>query len=720
MSLNRHWLLPLVLTILPLVIVGIGSLWGTQYMLQGIASSVNQQEHERTALAVHSAFEALNRQFVGLMIDNAPWDDAVQNSYGSPNLQWLQDTWGTSTLDNNYDTSFVLRSDGSVVAAFQAGGPINLAPEAYFGAGYAELFAPLPLDNTQRLEQVSLIALREPGAFALIGLGRILPTQEGLPAPAVQPNILVFSRRLSPALLAELARQYGVDDLGLRVPGSDSPPETLLFSALGSPVAMATWTPRDPGLTARAANSRAATAIVLGLLGLLVPVVIAYFRLARMLQASEREARQAARHDPLSGLPNRILLLERLESYASSTAREPLALLFIDLDGFKAINDVYDHAVGDILIRSFGQGLLKLVQPQDLVARLGGDEFAILLHGDANVARAESLAHAIVAYARQPFLVDGKELLIGASIGLADWSTELADPAEFMRRADIAMYSAKEAGRNTWRQFSHTSDVDKSEDLRLAAALRKLLEEERLQVVYQPIVDAHSQTITGVEALARWPEPEAIATHRLIRVAEDHGLIEALFRQLALRAMGDLQAYPALNLSLNVSALQLINHRIINDLRNTASSTGFALARLELEFTESHLIHNANAARLLIGQLQQLGIRIGLDDFGTGFASLGYLRDFPFDTIKLDQSLIRDAFSSPASRKIIQGTIMIASSLSSDVVAEGIETREQADFMTQAGCRSLQGYYFHKPLPITALRRLLAGSPEPAGGRIAE
>jgi len=709
MSLKRHRLLPLVLTILPLLIVGTGSLWGTQTMLQGIANSVNLQEHERTSQAVQSAFQALNRQFAGLIIDNAPWDDAVLNTYGNPNLQWLQETWGTSTSDANYDTSFILRSDGSVLAAFQFGLPFNTLPEDYFGAGYQQLFARMPLSNVERLEQTSLIALQEPGGFALIGLGRILPTRQGLPAPHAQPNVLVFSRQLTPPLLAELARQYAVDDLGLALPDPGSPPGTLLLSVLGEPVASATWTPRYPGQAARAVYSQAATIIVLVLVGLLAPVVFAYFKLASLLQSSEKEARLAARHDPLSGLPNRILLLERLEEHIKGQPTEPLSLLFIDLDGFKAINDAYDHAMGDRVIRSFGQGLLELTAPQELVARLGGDEFAVLLQGKDSVARAETLARSIITYAQQPFCIDNKVLMIGASVGIARWSDELSDSSELMRRADSAMYSAKDSGRNSWRHYSDETDQDKREDLLLASELRKLLEADNLQFFYQPIVDAHSHCITGVEALTRWPGPAVVQTAHLIRVAEDHGQIEELFRHLAQRAMRDLQPFPHIKLSLNVSVLQIINHRIVNDIIDAARLTGFALNRLELEFTESHLIRNTNAARLLIQNLQRLGIRIGLDDFGTGFASLGYLRDFAFNTIKLDQSLIRDAFN-PATRRIVEGTVMIASCLSSDVVAEGVETLAQAEFMTAAGCHSLQGFYFHRPLSIVNLRQLLTAT----------
>jgi len=708
MTALRNRLLPLVLTILPVVIVGAGSLWGTRYMLEGIETSVNEQEHNRTTLAVQSAFQSLQRQFDGLMVDNAPWDDAVANTYGNPNQQWLYDTWGISSRDENYDTSFILQSNGSVIAAFQAGEVFASTPEDYFGAGFAELFAPMPLNNIERLDQSSLIELAEPGRFALIGLGRILPTTEGLPAPAGQPNVLVFSRTLTPALLADLAREYAVDDLALLPATATSPADSLLHSALGEPVAMAAWTPRDPGLAARVARTRAASIIVFALIGLLVPVSLAYFRLVSLLQAGEHEARMAARHDPLSGLPNRTLLLESLEIHARTGSSEPLTLLFIDLDGFKAVNDAYDHSIGDMLIRHFGQGLLALTTPRDLVARLGGDEFAIVLRGEEGRARTEALARHIITFAQQPFNIEGKVLSIGASIGIAGWTPELSDPAEFMRRADLAMYSAKESGRNTWCHFSAQIDENRSEDLLVAARLRAHLAADRMHFFYQPIVDAQSHRITGVEALARWPEAEGITTSNFIRVAEEHGLVEELFRKLLVCAMNDLKPFEGIKLSLNVSALQIINHRIVNDIVNAAGVTGFPLNRLELEFTESHLIRNPTAARLLILHLQRLNIRIALDDFGTGFASLGYLRDFSFNTIKLDQSLTRDVFSDDSSRKIVQGTIAIASGLSSDIVAEGVETREQATFMTQAGCHSLQGFFFHRPAGISELQALLA------------
>ena len=483
----------------------------------------------------------------------------------------------------------------------------------------------------------------------------------------------------------------------------------MVLTALdGTPVASARWTPRDPGLAARNANNFVAIAIVLGLVGMLIPISLAHLRLHRQLQDHANELRVSARHDGLSGLPNRVQLLETLSIHLQQKQDTKLSLLFIDLDGFKAVNDAFDHSVGDALIRQFGKGLSALTMPNELVARLGGDEFAVVLTGEHAETRAEVLARLIIHFAQQPFELGECIVSIGASVGIAEFSTDITEHMEIMRRADLAMYQAKEGGRNMWRRYTAAIDMDRAEDLKIATDLRRFIDSEIVRVAYQPIVDGKTHTITAVEALARWPGPEEYGPLRFIRVAEENGLIDRFFRVILRRAMLDIRPHKDLRLAVNVSALQFNNSRFISDISEMSRATGFPLYRLELEFTKSHLIRNPKRARELIAQLQTMGIRVGLDDFGTGFASIGYLRDFTFNTIKLDRSLTQGIFNGDASQKFIQGTVTIAKGLSSELVAEGVESAEQASFMNLAGCQNLQGFYFFKPIDIAELREVVA------------
>lgn len=703
------------LTLLPILVVGLGSLWGMDKMLQGIASSVNKQEELRTGQAMHSAFHGLEQQFSNLILDNAPWDEAIKNTYGEPNQEWVEDTWGTATLDENYDTSFVLNGDGQVISAYQFGEAVKFLPKDYFGKELEGMLQLAFADNTQRIALSTIISTSTPNTFSVIGLGRILPGSDGESAPSDRPNILIFSKQISPEMLADMATQYAVDDLQLLPLSTGSPEDRIIKSPTGMPIAEAQWTARDPGLAARNANSFVAFAVVLALMGVLIPVTIAHYRLAQQIQKRESQAQHAARHDSLSGLPNRVQLLERLNHHASTGSTEPLSLLFIDLDGFKAVNDAFDHAAGDALICMFGQGLLNYTKPDDLVARLGGDEFAIILRGADVATRAENLALDIIGFAQRPFDLNGRIASIGASVGIASWSKDVIDSAEFMRCADIAMYAAKDRGRNTFCNFDSTMDADRTEDMLIAGQLRKHLAQSGMRVAYQPIVDSRSHLTTGVEALARWPGTENYAPSRFIRVAEEHGLIHEVFRSVCERAMAEIVKIPEIKLAVNVSALQISNRNLLAEIEAISQRTGFALNRLELEFTESNLIRNSKSAKKLIDELRAKNIRIGLDDFGTGFAGIGYLRDFAFNTIKLDLSLTQAITADHASQQFVLGTTTIAQGLSTQIVAEGVETKEQALFMQLAGCQHLQGYHFAKPMTIEDLLSFVAKGVEVAG-----
>jgi diguanylate cyclase (GGDEF)-like protein len=401
---------------------------------------------------------------------------------------------------------------------------------------------------------------------------------------------------------------------------------------------------------------------------------------------------------------------ERLAAAIARPGRH--VLLYVDLDGFKSVNDTYGHTIGDRLLCIVAAGFQQLADGA-LLARLGGDEFAAMLTGGDAVTRAETLAADIVKFLREPFDIEGRSCCVGASIGLAKAEAGV-DVSEIMRRADVAMYDAKEQGRGLWRWFNPELDARKAGDQQLAAEMRKLVGRGSFAIAYQPIVSAASREITGVEALARWPQPSSFnpTPDSFIRIAEENGIIDDLGALILRLACRDAARWRGISLSVNVSPLQLNSRSFVATVKRIAEEEGFDLARLEMEFTETILIRNAQRAREVLRELHDLGIKVALDDFGTGFASIGYLRSFAFDRVKLDRSLTKGVGCDDSTQKIVQGTVLIAQGLSADIVAEGVEAEEQAQILRLTGCGHLQGHHLGKPGPAAALDEALRGADE--------
>jgi diguanylate cyclase (GGDEF)-like protein len=438
----------------------------------------------------------------------------------------------------------------------------------------------------------------------------------------------------------------------------------------------------------------------------------AFARAMTHMQLSEEMSFRAARLDALSDLPNRLHLVESLDRNLASGAQARSALLYIDLDGFKAVNDTYDHATGDALLCSISRGLAYLAGSESVLARLGGDEFAVLISDDTDVAaKAVRVAEQIIAFVKDPFEIDGRIANVGASIGICIPDQESLSVNEWMRRADVAMYDAKEHSRGHFRVFRPDLDEKRREDLALATELRAHVQQGKMGVVYQPMVDATTSRIIGVEALARWPagSGKMVSPVDFIRIAEEHGIINALGRHIFELACNDLKAFPDLRLAINVSPVQLKNPHFVSELKDIAQKAGFDLARLEVELTETVLIKDPLRIKQVLRELRALGVTVALDDFGTGYASVGYLREFGFDKIKLDRSLTQAVLSNPSAQKVVQGTVLIAGSMCANIIAEGVETVEEYKLMHLLGCNQMQGYYFGRPQGLLTMSGLIEG-----------
>jgi diguanylate cyclase (GGDEF)-like protein len=426
----------------------------------------------------------------------------------------------------------------------------------------------------------------------------------------------------------------------------------------------------------------------------------AFFSAMTEMETSEKSAIKAARHDSLVGLPNRVFLCEALTH--NLRVAQNVTLLYLDLDGFKTVNDTYGHDTGDSLLRILSAEIGDIVGKHGLLARLGGDEFAIMLASADAADKAEAISDAIHKLFQTQFDIDGRMANVGVSIGIATADDHARDAIELMRRADVAMYDAKNNGRNLKRHFNVELDLKHREDLMIAAEMRDFVANRQFEVAYQPIVDSRTAAIMGIEVLARWPAASArtLEPSHFIKIAEEQGIIDDLGALVFDIACRDVAPIKGLRLAINVSPLQLNHPSFIDGFVETAARHDFALSRLEIELTENVLIRYPDRAKKIIADLQALGITVSLDDFGTGFASVGYLREFGFNAVKLDRSLTQAIATDPSAQLVAQGTVMIANGLSATTVAEGVETIAEADIMRLLGCQKLQGFLFGRPAPI--------------------
>lgn len=435
---------------------------------------------------------------------------------------------------------------------------------------------------------------------------------------------------------------------------------------------------------------------------------------------AEEQLLHNAFHDPLTGLPNRALFMDRLGCAVEHAKRQEnylFAVLFIDLDRFKVINDSLGHTFGDQLLIGMASRLEACLRPTDTVARLGGDEFTILLEDVKDVSDAVRVAERIQAELRLPFDLGGQEVFTAASIGIALSTRDYDKPEALLRDADIAMYRAKALGKARYEVFNLGMHTRAMALLQLETDLRLAIERGEFQIHYQPIVSLKTGTITGFEALLRWQHPVRgfISPAEFIPVAEETGLIipignwvlrEACYQICAWQAR--FPANPPLTVSVNISGKQFSQPDLIEQIRQILQETNLAPQSLRLEITESVLMENTESAVSMLLQLKAMNIQLYMDDFGTGYSSLSYLHRFPIDTLKIDRSFISTTNLDGRNSGIVQTIIMLAHNLGMDVIAEGIETQLQLAFLKTLGCEYGQGYFFSKPVVAEVAEVLIA------------
>ena len=439
---------------------------------------------------------------------------------------------------------------------------------------------------------------------------------------------------------------------------------------------------------------------------------------------SEVKIEYMAHHDALTDLANRVLLNDRLE-YALGRVQhgEMVAVHHLDLDQFKAVNDTFGHPCGDKLLRIVAERLRGLVGEADTIARMGGDEFVIVQATIADPAEATSLAQGVIDALSEPYDIDGQQAVIGVSIGISVGPGDGSNPDKLLRNADLALYRAKSDGRGTFRFFEPVMDLQMQTRRIMEQDLRKALPAGEFELHYQPVVNLASKEISGFEALIRWNHPSKgmISPADFIPLAEEIGFIVPLGEWVIRQACATAAQWPDdLHVAVNISAIQFRSPGLMQVIVSALAASGLAPTRLEIEITESVLLHNKEATLAVLHQLRALGIRIAMDDFGTGYSSLTYLQSFPFDKIKIDRSFVKNITENSSSLTIVRAVAALANGMGMTATAEGVETAEQLHSIASEGCTEMQGFLFSKPLPAAEIeRQFLSGrGPRDVQGRI--
>src|SRR5581483_1886691 len=433
----------------------------------------------------------------------------------------------------------------------------------------------------------------------------------------------------------------------------------------------------------------------------------------------EQQLRHQALHDPLTRLANRTRFSDRLEHALLRNARtgHAVAVLFMDLDNFKGVNDSLGHSAGDALLTQVAERVQACIRPVDTVARLGGDEFAILLEDVRGIEDATSVTDRIFEALDAPFQLEGKELAVRASIGIAVSDGAASDAESLLRNADVAMYVAKSAGKGCYRLFEPSMQVSMMERLELLADLQRAIERGEFVLQYQPMVLLQTGELFGVEALVRWQHPRrgTIPPADFIPLAEESGAILPLGRWVLAEACRQArewqERFPAQAtwlMSVNVSVKQLQDAAFVDDVRRIIAETGIMPERLILEITESVMMHDVGSMMRRLHALKELGVKLAIDDFGTGYSSLSYLREFPFDMLKIDKSFIDDVGQMRNRKELTKAIIELGKTLDLELVAEGIEHNEQLSRLQSLECELGQGFLFAQPMDAVAVDALLA------------
>ena len=661
----------------------------------------------RAAIALQSQ---VKESFMSVVIDNTRWDDAAEHTKEKPDGAWFRDNWGAYTTGENYDAAVLFDSSANVLIAYAGGGATAATAQEITGFAAVELAEKFKAMGHSLEPELNIS--RANGAYVLAALAPILMSDGRVPDSG-PGRFIAFTRRLLPNYLQDKGNQLGLSNLvveALPVAGKSSMPVVESDSNI---VGYWSWDTRSKAGEISSRYGRIVWAILGSLFFVIAVLVNMSWKGFHEAHEIKRQAIASALRDDLTGLPNRRQVIQVLNEHLSKphNPQYGLSLIFADLDGFKEVNDSYGHEIGDQLLKSVAGGFEFLAAGRGAVSRIGGDEFCIVVSGQSAADEAREIAQNLRRFLAEPIVFGGRVASVSVSVGIADRQPDSSglDAEEFLRRADTAMYSAKSGGRNAIHIYDPSLDTKRDEHRRISRELRAHLDANALRVVYQPIIDARDRSMAGVEALLRWPSgaPRAVPPDVFIPVAEEFGMIEEIGYFVMLEACRQAAQWPDLFMSVNVSPLQFMNPSFADTVQRILNKTGLAPQRLEIEVTEGLIIDNTERVAGILERLHNSGVSVVLDDFGTGFSSIGQLRRFRFDKLKLDRSMVRDILRQPSALRLVQGTIAMADALGLRVTAEGIEDENQVSVLRLAGCSQFQGYLFSKPVDERTISAML-------------
>ena len=652
-------------------------------------------------------------------------EGAIQNIRRAFDPEWAKQRVG-AWLETYFDHDYIFIFDRKDDLAFSVVGH-RPADAKWFASARPGLISVIDymrgrdpnLKDAFRLSQTTVakggthrqtaVIRRLTGRPAIVAAVAVGPA-DGIPASLDNVAPIIMSVKfIDDSMLASIETQLRLTNLR-KIDQDPVPPGDLVYDVSGpdgNAIARFAWTPKQPGAEI-VHNVVPFIAVAITGFALLAAFVLRYMRrTAAAIAAGESRLRHLAMHDPLCGLPNRIFFSERLEAVIEEVrgGTAPAAVFYIDLDHFKDVNDTLGHHVGDELIRNVTLRLSHTLRGGDLVARLGGDEFAVISSIAGDSEEMIGLAQRIIAAICAPYIINSQNIVIGASIGIAVIDDKCGTATDIMRYADMALYRAKNEGRNRACIYDAAMDADLSSRKLLEADLREAIDNDRLQLVYQPVVNKSGEKVIGVEALCRWTHPTRgeIPPSEFIAIAEHSGLIIELGNWVLRRACIDGKAWPGLLVAVNVSSLQFRRIDFVEVVERILHETRFEPGRLELELTESVLLGNVDTAEVAMMRLKALGVRLALDDFGTGYSSLLYLRRFPFDKLKIDRSFVLSIEKAADAAAIVHAIVSLGRGLGMNVTAEGVETADQQLFLRAAGVHSMQGYRFGRPVTVAEI-----------------
>lgn len=714
---SRQLILRLSPAICALLLIGLSG-----YLLVQNALNQDRDVQERSRVFIARTLEQVRNEVGRNIINYAKWGEAYKHLHMTVDKVWADDQRNVGPIPYElYGYNGVLVIDARDRTSYAV---INGKPSMIQASDWLEgdLDGLIRDARQSTQENDGLVrAFKVAGVPALVAAATISPETDPLIVPVPGPaSVMMFVTILDPAKLVHLSDTYGLPSISVYQgpqPGYDVMP------LLGSKIQV-NWMPPKPG---RALLKQTLPLFISGVLvlAIVLAMLVRYaLTLARQIDAqfqalhaskvelsgSEQRFRQLSQHDSLTGLSNRLRLQEFLAEHLGHSAVLPMTLLSLDLDRFKPINDALGHAIGDQVLQVVAMRLQAHVREGDLVARLGGDEFIVVLMGEVGEHDVVALCNRLIAGISLPIEVEGHTVFIGTSIGIAHAPAHGQTAADLLSMGDIALYQAKAAGRNTWRFYADSMKTQLLARRQLEHELRGAMVNGQLCLHYQPRYATVDGSLRSVEALVRWQHPERglLSPDTFIGLAEETGLIQPLGRWVLETACREAMNWPdGIGLSVNLSPGQLSESEdIVSVVADALHSSGLPPRRLELEITERVLLDHAQSTLTALTALRTLGVRLSLDDFGTGFSSLAYLRQYPLDGIKIDRSFIAHMTERGNDQAIVQAMIDLGRSLGMTVTAEGVETQAQLECLQRHPCDEVQGFHLSRAVPADQLAAL--------------